>query len=52
MKVTLQQLDNLVRVCSLKVEAPNQNEFNGMVGSAKRRLQDAQVAGLSEEGIS
>ena len=48
--MTLQQLDNLVKVSSLKLEPPDQSEFDGMVGSAKRRLQDAQVAGLSEEG--
>jgi len=50
MMMTLQQLDNLVKVNSLKLERPDQNEFDGMVSSAKRRLQDAQVEGLSEEG--
>ena len=50
MMMTLQQLDNLVKIQKLKLEAPDQNEFDGMVSSAKRRLQDAQVEGLSEEG--
>ncbi|RKZ98049.1 MAG: hypothetical protein DRQ46_03260 [Gammaproteobacteria bacterium] len=48
--MTLPQLDNLVKIQKLKIEPPDQNEFDGMVSSAKRRLQDAQVEGLSEEG--
>ncbi len=48
--MTLQQLDNLVKIQKLKIEPLDQNEFDGMVSSAKRRLQDAQVEGLSEEG--
>ena len=32
------------------LEKLDNNEFDGMVNSAKRRLQDAQVKGLSEEG--
>lgn len=48
--MTLQQLDNLVKIHKLKLEPADQDEFNGMVASAKRRLQDAQVEGLSEEG--
>lgn len=50
MIMTLPQLDNLVKIQKLKIEPPDQNEFDGMVSSAKRRLQDAQVEGLSEEG--
>jgi len=50
MMMTLQQLDNLVKIQKLKIEPPDQNEFDGMVRSAKRRLQDAQIEGLSEEG--
>ena len=50
MMMTLQQLDNLVKIQKLKIEPPDQNEFDGMVSSAKRGLQDAQVEGLSEEG--
>ena len=32
------------------LEKLDNNEFDGMVNSAKRRLQDAQVRGLSEDG--
>lgn len=46
----LENLDNLVKIKQLKAEPPDQNEFDGMVSSAKRRLKDAQVEGLSEEG--
>ena len=48
--MTLEKLDNLVKIKELKSEPPDQNEFDGMVMSAKRRLQDAQVEGLSEDG--
>ncbi|PHS24955.1 MAG: hypothetical protein COA83_06715 [Methylophaga sp.] len=48
--MTLQPLDNLVKIQKLKIEPPDQSEFDGMVSSAKRRLQDAQIEGLSEEG--
>lgn len=47
--MTLEQLDNLVKIKKLKAEPPDQNEFDGMVKSAKRRLQDSQVANLSED---
>ena len=43
----LDNLDNLVKVKKLKVEAPDQQEFEGMLNSAKRRLQDSQLEGLS-----
>lgn len=45
----LEKLDNLVKIGQLKHEAPDQNEFNGMVSSAEIRLHDAKLAGLSEE---
>jgi hypothetical protein len=48
--MTLELLDNLVRINKLKLEPPDQKEFDGMVASAKRRLKDARVKGLSEEG--
>lgn len=48
--MALEKLDNLVKINQLKKEPPDQNEFDGMVNSAKRRLQDAQVKGLSEDG--
>ena len=37
-----QELDNLVRIGNLKVEAASRNEFDGMVKSARRGLADAQ----------
>lgn len=48
--MALENLRNLVKIGKLKVEPPDQNEFDGMVNSAKRRLQDAQVVELSEDG--
>ena len=48
--MTLTKLDNLVKLNKLKVEPPDQKEFDGLVASAKRRLQDAMVEGLSDEG--
>ena len=48
--MTLAELDNLVKINKLKVEPPDQKEFDGLVASAKRRLQDAMVEGLSDEG--
>ncbi len=48
--MTLELLDNLVRINKLKLEPPDQKEFDGMVASANRQLQDANVKGLSEEG--
>lgn len=48
--MTLEKLDNLVKINRLKLEPPDQKEFDGMVASAKCRLQDAKVEGLSEEG--
>jgi len=48
--MTLKNLDNLVKIKKLKVEPPDQTEFDGMVSSAKRRLHDAKVKAVSEEG--
>lgn len=48
--MTLANLDNLVKVKQLKLEPPDQAEFERLVRSAERRLNDARVAGLSEEG--
>ena len=47
--MTLEKLDNLVKINKLKVEPPDQNEFDGMLKSARRRLTDAQIEGLSED---
>lgn len=48
--MTLSNLDNLVEIGKLKQEPPDQQEFDGMLRSARRSLQDVQVQGLSEEG--
>ena len=48
--MSLEKLDNLVKINQLKEEPPDQKEFDEMVASAKRRLQDAQIEGLSDEG--
>ena len=42
-------LDNLVKIGQLKHEPPDQAEFDGMVASAKARLKDAKLEGLSED---
>lgn len=44
-----ENLDNLVKIGTLKKEPPDQNEFKGMLNSAKRSLQDTKVKGLSEQ---
>ena len=48
--MTLGHLDNLVKIGKLKVEPPDQQEFDGMVAAAKRSLNDATVEGVSDEG--
>lgn len=48
--MSLDNLDNLVKINQLKKEPPDQKEFDGMLASARRRLQDVEVEGLSEEG--
>jgi hypothetical protein len=45
--MSLEKLDNLVKIGQLKFEPPDQNEFDGMVASAKARLQDSKLSGLS-----
>ena len=50
MKMTLEALDNLVKIRRLNKEPPDQNQFDGMVKSAKTRLLDIEATGLSEEG--
>ncbi len=44
-----QNLENLVKTGSLKAEPPNQNEFNGLLRSAKARLTDACKTSLAIE---
>ena len=48
--MTVPELDNLVRVNQLKVEAGTQFEFDGLVRSGLARLKDVeQIPGLSQE---
>lgn len=39
----------MVKAGQLKTESPDQDEFDGLLNSAKRRLQDSQLEGLSED---
>ncbi len=48
--MTLENLDKLVTIKQFKTEPPDQNEFTGMLNSARSRLQDARIEGLSEDG--
>jgi hypothetical protein len=43
------ELDNLVRIKKLKVEPGSRAEFDGMVGSARKRLTDAQNENLDPD---
>jgi len=47
--MSLKELDNLVKIKTLKIEPPDQDEFNSMVNSANRCLKDAKIDGLSDE---
>ena len=47
--MTLENLDNLVKIKKLNTEPPEQKEFDGMLSSARRRLKDAKIEGLSED---
>ena len=47
--MTLAHLDNLVRIKQLKAEPPDQNEFEGVLNSAKCRFQDVRIEVLSED---
>jgi hypothetical protein len=44
-------LENLMKVSKggLKAESPSQSEIDGLIRSAKRKRQDAAIAGLGEE---
>jgi hypothetical protein len=42
-------LENLFKIKQLKQELPDQREFDGFVRSARLKLQDAKLAGLSED---
>lgn len=43
------ELDNLVKIGKLKREPPTREEFEGLVGSARKRLADARNEGLAPE---
>jgi hypothetical protein len=43
------ELDNLVSVGMLKVEPPDQGEFDGLFRSGVARLADSKIAGLSDD---
>jgi len=47
--MTSPNLENLVKTGSLKLEAPNQNEFSGLLRSANARLTDARNVTLAIE---
>ena len=46
--MTSGNLDNLVKAKQLKLEPPDQAEFDGLVNSGNRKLIDAELEGLSE----
>jgi len=48
--MSIESLENLVRIRKLKQEAPDQAQIDGMIRSAKTRIEDLQVQGLSQEG--
>lgn len=48
--MSLENLENLVKTGKLKKELPDQKEFDGLVASGMRGLNDARVSGVSEEG--
>lgn len=47
--MSLAELDNLVRAGTLKIESPDQKEFEGLVDSGQKRLVDAANLSLSPE---
>ena len=48
--MTLPALDNLVRIGQLKAEPRNEAEVRRLLAMARTRLDDAQVASVSQEG--
>ena len=48
--MSIEPLENLVRIRKLKHEAPDQAQIDGMIRSANTRIEDLQVQGLSQEG--
>jgi hypothetical protein len=48
--MTSTHLLNLAKTGSLKIEGPDQGEFDGLVKSAQAKMADAKIAGLSTDG--
>ena len=48
--MSMDQLDNLVTINKLKREPADQAQVDGMIRSARNRLADLEIEGLSEEG--
>jgi len=48
--MTLEQLDNLVRIGKLNREPPDQAQIEGLIARACERLEDLEVEGLSKAG--
>lgn len=47
--MTSKPLDNLVKIRRLKKESASQQEIDGLIRSARNRLRDAQMKGLSSD---
>lgn len=45
----MKELDNLVKINQLKVEPPDNKEFEGMLRAGDTKLKDSQIPGLSED---
>ena len=45
-------LDNLVKIGSLKQEPFDQSEFDGLINLGRARIKDANLNGLSHESLS
>jgi hypothetical protein len=50
--MTSRELENLAKTGKLKVEAGDQQEFDGLLRSARTRLADAKIESLSIETVS
>ena len=48
--MTSTNLENLVKINQLKPEPPDQAQIDGMIRSAKNRLADLRIEGLSDDG--
>jgi hypothetical protein len=47
--MSIDALENLVKINQLKVEPPDPNEFNGMLAAATSKLQDVTIPALSAD---